>query len=217
MNSEKTVLFDLDGTLLKTLGDLTASTNAAMEKMGFATHTLDDVRRFVGNGIGLLIARSIPGGKENPKYEETLQVFREHYGAHCLDTTQPYPGVMEMLHQLQANGVKMGILSNKADFAVKSLCQRFFGPLVPVAVGERPGVRRKPAPDAVLACMEELKSDAAHTVYVGDSDVDIETARNAGLRCLSCTWGFRDRAFLLEHGATTLVDTPKALLEEILK
>ncbi|HIW14075.1 MAG TPA: HAD family hydrolase [Firmicutes bacterium] len=217
MNSEKTVLFDLDGTLLNTLGDLTASTNAAMEKMGFATHTLDDVRRFVGNGIGLLIARSIPGGKENPKYEETLQVFREHYGAHCLDTTQPYPGVMEMLHQLQANGVKMGILSNKADFAVKSLCQRFFGPLVPVAVGERPGVRRKPAPDAVLACMEELKSDAAHTVYVGDSDVDIETARNAGLRCLSCTWGFRDRAFLLEHGATTLVDTPKALLEEILK
>lgn len=217
MNSEKTVLFDLDGTLLNTLGNLTASTNAAMEKMGFATHTLDDVRRFVGNGIGLLIARSIPGGKENPKYEETLQVFREHYGAHCLDTTQPYPGVMEMLHQLQANGVKMGILSNKADFAVKSLCQRFFGPLVPVAVGERPGVRRKPAPDAVLACMEELKSDAAHTVYVGDSDVDIETARNAGLRCLSCTWGFRDRAFLLEHGATTLVDTPKALLEEILK
>lgn len=217
MNSEKTVLFDLDGTLLNTLRDLTASTNAAMEKMGFATHTLDDVRRFVGNGIGLLIARSIPGGKENPKYEETLQVFREHYGAHCLDTTQPYPGVMEMLHQLQANGVKMGILSNKADFAVKSLCQRFFGPLVPVAVGERPGVRRKPAPDAVLACMEELKSDAAHTVYVGDSDVDIETARNAGLRCLSCTWGFRDRAFLLEHGATTLVDTPKALLEEILK
>ncbi len=217
MNSEKTVLFDLDGTLLNTLGDLTASTNAAMEKMGFATHTLDDVRRFVGNGIGLLIARSIPGGKENPKYEETLQVFREHYGAHCLDTTQPYPGVMEMLHQLQANGVKMGILSNKADFAVKSLCQRFFGPLVPVAVGERPGVRRKPAPDAVLACMEELKSDAVHTVYVGDSDVDIETARNAGLRCLSCTWGFRDRAFLLEHGATTLVDTPKALLEEILK
>lgn len=217
MNSEKTVLFDLDGTLLNTLGDLTASTNAAMEKMGFPTHTLDDVRRFVGNGIGLLIARSIPGGKENPKYEETLQVFREHYGAHCLDTTQPYPGVMEMLHQLQANGVKMGILSNKADFAVKSLCQRFFGPLVPVAVGERPGVRRKPAPDAVLACMEELKSDAAHTVYVGDSDVDIETARNAGLRCLSCTWGFRDRAFLLEHGATTLVDTPKALLEEILK
>ena len=217
MNSEKTVLFDLDGTLLNTLGDLTASTNAAMEKMGFATHTLDDVRRFVGNGIGLLIARSIPGGKENPKYEETLQVFREHYGAHCLDTTQPYPGVMEMLHQLQANGVKMGILSNKADFAVKSLCQRFFGPLVPVAVGERPGVRRKPAPDAVLACMEELKSDAAHTVYVGDSDVDIETARNAGLRCLSFTWGFRDRAFLLEHGATTLVDTPKALLEEILK
>ncbi|MFR7478546.1 MAG: HAD family hydrolase [Acutalibacteraceae bacterium] len=217
MNSEKTVLFDLDGTLLNTLGDLTASTNAAMEKMGFATHTLDDVRRFVGNGIGLLIARSIPGGKENPKYEETLQVFREHYGAHCLDTTQPYPGVMEMLHQLQANGVKMGILSNKADFAVKSLCQRFFGPLVPVCVGERPSVRRKPAPDAVLACMEELKSDAAHTVYVGDSDVDIETARNAGLRCLSCTWGFRDRTFLLEHGATTLVDTPKALLEEILK
>ncbi len=217
MNKEKTVLFDLDGTLLDTLGDLTASTNAAMETMGFPTHTLDDVRRFVGNGIGLLIARAIPEGKENPKYEETLQAFREHYGAHCLDTTQPYPGIMEMLGELQANGVKMGILSNKADFAVKSLCQRFFGPLVPVCVGERPGVRRKPAPDAVITCMHELQSNAAHTVYVGDSDVDIETAHNAGLRCLSCTWGFRDRAFLLEHGATTLVDTPKDLLQEILK
>ena len=207
-----TVLFDLDGTLLDTLQDLTNSTNAAMEKMGFAPHTLDEVRRFVGNGIGNLIARSIPGGKENPRFAGTLEAFKEHYAKHCLDETRAYPGIMELLDILQKRGIRMGIISNKADFAVKSLCEKFFGQQIPVAVGEREGVRRKPAPDAVLAAMEELGSRPEGTLYVGDSDVDIDTARNAGIACVSCTWGFRDQTFLKEHGAENLIHQPQELL-----
>lgn len=198
----QTVIFDLDGTLLNTLEDLHAATNYALEQCGMPVRTLDEVRRFVGNGIRKLMIRAIPDGEANSRFEEAFAKFQEYYKVHCNDTTKPYPGVVELLEQLKQQGIKLAIVSNKADFGVKELQKIYFDGLIPVAIGERAGIRKKPAPDTVYQALEELEADGAQAVYVGDSDVDIQTAANAGLPCISVTWGFRDRAFLAEHGAT---------------
>ncbi len=206
-----TFVFDLDGTLLNTLTDLTIATNHALEKNGFEKRTEDQVRKAVGNGVGLLIERSIPNGRKNPKFDVTLADFKEYYGEHCRDNTMPYKGIKELLSGLSERGYKLAIVSNKVDFAVKELCADFF-PEVPVAIGESEGVRRKPAPDSVLAALKTLGSTSEKTVYVGDSDVDIQTAKNAGTSCISVTWGFRSAAFLNANGATALADSPEEIL-----
>ena len=209
-----TYIFDLDGTLLSTLGDLAASCNYALRTNGMPERTVDEVRQFVGNGVKKLMERAIPGGLDNPKFDKAYADFRQHYMQHNLDTTKPYDGVMTMLAELKRRGKKVAVVSNKFYAATQELCRHFFGDLVPVAIGEREDIRKKPAPDTVIEAMRQLGVTADGAVYIGDSDVDIETARNSGMPCISVLWGFRDRDFLVEHGATTLVERPEQIMEK---
>ena len=210
----KNYIFDLDGTLLNTLADLASSTNYALRQYGMPEHSVDDVRRFVGNGVGKLIERAIPDGLANLLYEDVRATFRKHYLIHSLDTTSPYPGIGELLHTLRSMGCNVAVVSNKFYNATVELCQHFFADTVEVAIGERENIRRKPAPDTVFEAMRQLGVTAEDTVYVGDSDVDVATARNSGIPCISVLWGFRDRDFLIEHGATTFVNTPEEILNK---
>lgn len=196
------VIFDLDGTLLDTLSDLTNSVNAMMNRYGLEQYTREQVRSFVGNGIRKLICRVLPGGEHHPRFQEIYEGFRQYYGAHCMDETEPYPGIPSLLDGLKKEGVRTAIVSNKADFAVKKLSRVYFGSLIGVAIGEKEGIRKKPAPDTVDQALEELGVDRTRAVYIGDSDVDLETARNAGMDVILVSWGFRSREFLLAHGAS---------------
>lgn len=209
-----TYIFDLDGTLLSSLADLAASCNYALRTNGMPERTLDEVRRFVGNGVKKLMERATPDGLQNPLFDKTLADFRQHYMKHNLDTTCPYEGVMPMLEELQRRGKKVAVVSNKFYAATQELCHHFFGDLVTVAIGEREDIRKKPAPDTVIEALRQLNATAKESVYIGDSDVDIDTARNAGMPCISVLWGFRDKDFLIEHGATTLVATPQEILKQ---
>lgn len=209
-----TYIFDLDGTLLSTLGDLAASCNYALRTNGMPERTIDEVRVFVGNGVKKLMERAVPNGEDNPAFEKTYSDFRKHYMVHNLDTTKPYDGVMDLLKELNSRGKKVAVVSNKFYAATKELCRHFFGNLVQVAIGEREDIRKKPAPDTVIEAMRQLGVTTEGAVYIGDSDVDIETARNSGMPCISVLWGFRDRDFLLQHGAKTLVDTPTDILSQ---
>ena len=211
MHKYKTYIFDLDGTLLSTLADLAASTNYALRTHHMPERSLDEVRRFVGNGVKKLMERAIPDGLNNPLFEETFATFRQHYMQHNLDTTQPYPGIMQLLEQLKAEDKNIAVVSNKFYAATRELCRHFFGALVPGAIGEREDIRKKPAPDTVIEALRELGVDKEGAVYIGDSDVDIMTAKNSGMPCVSVLWGFRDKEFLLEHGATTLISKPEEM------
>ena len=191
-----TVVFDLDGTLLDTLGDLAGSVNYALRKHGLPECSLQEVRSFLGNDIVRLMQGAVKNAVQGEAFEEVFQTFRSHYLEHCLDTTQPYPGILPMMEKLREAGVKMAIVSNKLHPAVQELSRRFFAELVTSAVGESETVRRKPNPDGVLRALKEMGSRPEEAVYVGDSEVDWETARNAGLRCALVCWGFRDEEFL---------------------
>ena len=207
------VIFDLDGTLLNTLYDLTDAVNWALEKYGQPTRSMEEVRSFVGNGLRNLMLQAVPDGDENPVFEELFEFFREYYKNHCNIKTAPYDGVLELMKELKARGVKMAIVSNKIDSGVKELNANHFGEFIEVAIGEREGIGRKPAPDSVNEALRILNVDKEHAVYVGDSDVDIQTAKNAEVRCISVSWGFRDEAFLMENGAGIMIDRPLELLE----
>ena len=212
--SYQTYIFDLDGTLLDTLGDLAASVNYAMRTHGMPEHSVDEVCRFVGNGVRRLMERAVPGGAAHPAFEAAFATFRRHYMEHSLDTTRPYKGIPEMLQELKRRGRHTAVVSNKFDAATKELCRHFFPDTIDVAVGEHEaeGIRKKPAPDTVLQALSQLGVGQEGAVYVGDSDVDIQTARNSGLPCVSVLWGFRNREFLLAHGAETFVSQPSELL-----
>ena len=214
MNSFSTYIFDLDGTLLDTLGDLAASVNYALRTHGMPEHSVDDVRRFVGNGVRKLMERAVPDGADNPRFDAAFATFRQHYMAHSLDTTRPYEGIPETLATLKARGCHLAVVSNKMMAATQELCRHFFPDTIEVAIGEdeAAGIRRKPAPDTVFAALKALGVGKENAVYVGDSDVDIQTACNAGLPCISVLWGFRDRDFLLQNGAETFISTPSELL-----
>ena len=214
MNSFSTYIFDLDGTLLDTLGDLAASVNYALRTHGMPEHSVDDVRRFVGNGVRKLMERAVPDGADNPRFDAAFATFRQHYMAHSLDTTRPYEGIPEALEALKARGCHLAVVSNKMMAATQELCRHFFPDTIEVAIGEdeAAGIRRKPAPDTVFAALKALGVGKENAVYVGDSDVDIQTARNAGIPCISVLWGFRDRDFLLRNGAETFISTPSELL-----
>ncbi|MDY4541198.1 MAG: HAD-IA family hydrolase [Candidatus Ventricola sp.] len=211
----KAVIWDLDGTLLNTLDDLAASVNAALAMNGMPLRSTEEVRAFVGNGIRNLMIRAVPGGEANPAFDKALEDFIRHYGAHSRDRTRPYDGILEMLDRLSAAGVKHAIVSNKIDFAVKALSRAYFGERMCAAIGDDPSRARKPAPDSVLAAMREMGVTAQETVYVGDSDVDVLTARNAGVPCVAVLWGFRDEACLRAAGAGRLARTPDELREII--
>jgi len=209
-----TYIFDLDGTLLDTLGDLAASVNYALRMHGMPEHTIDDVRHFVGNGVRLLMERAIPDGEQNPDFEATFATFRQHYMEHSLDTTRPYEGISDALKALKAQGCRLAVVSNKMMAATQELCQHFFPDTIEVAIGENEaaGIRKKPAPDTVYAALRMLNVGQKNAVYVGDSDVDVETAKNSGLPCISVLWGFRDKEFLIRHGAKTFISAPSELL-----
>lgn len=200
----QTVIFDMDGTILETLEDMWDSVNVTMDNMGYPHRSLEEVRSFVGNGAAKLIERCVPGGGEDPGLGEALDFYRRYYDAHARIKTAPYPGVPELLRALRGEGVGIAVVSNKPDEAVTQLAEHHFPGLFPVAIGQRPGAAPKPAPDAVFEAMERLGAERASTVYVGDSDVDLATAQNAGLACIGVTWGFRGENFLVEHGAKTL-------------
>ena len=209
--SYDTYIFDLDGTLLDTLQDLAASVNYALRQHHMPEHSIDDVRRFVGNGVRRLMERAIPEGAANPAFEAAFATFRKYYMEHSLDTTRPYDGIPELIHELKKRGCQMAVVSNKMMAATQELVHHFF-PESEVAIGEdeAAGIRKKPAPDTVFVALKQLGEGSA--VYVGDSDVDLATARNSGLPCISVLWGFRDRDFLLAHGATTFVEQPLDIL-----
>lgn len=195
------VLFDLDGTLLDTLGDLTTAMNRTLTRHGLPERTRQQMRAALGNGARRLMELSVPAGTDGALFETLLAEYNADYAAHCRIETAPYPGVDALLRQLHAQGRKLAIVSNKPDEAVRALRAEFFADTVPIAVGEKQGIRRKPAPDTLLTAMAQLGAERTSTVYVGDSEVDIATARAAGLPCISVLWGFRDRDLLEQAGA----------------
>ncbi len=209
-----TVIFDMDGTVLYTLDDLKTATNVILRQYGYPERSLDEVRQFVGNGIRKTIERAVPADvAENQELIDLMFTdFQKYYDVHCLDETRPYDGILELMDTLKAKGYKMAIVSNKVDTAVKELNQHFFGDRVPVAIGEKPGVKKKPAPDTVFAALEELGSTKEESVYIGDSDVDFNTALNSDMPCISVLWGFRDRDFLERMGASTFAQKPEDIL-----
>ncbi len=215
MKRKKAILFDLDGTLLNTLDDLADSFNAVMLAHNLPTRTRDEVCSFVGNGVAKLMERGIPDGQSHPLYETCLMEFKAHYADHMEDKTAPYEGVLPLLEALQKEGYLLGIVSNKFDLAVKGLSKKYFGDLIAVAIGESATVRKKPASDTVLTALKELGCQPEEAIYVGDSDVDIQTAANAGLPCISVTWGFRDEIFLKQHGAVYFAHQANDVIKQI--
>ena len=207
-----TYIFDLDGTLLNTLDDLWASVNYALAQNHYPERSKAEVRSFLGNGVVVLLSKSLPEGSSKEAIEHVLSTFRPYYVTHATDTTCPYDGVVEMLRRLKESGKKIAIVSNKPDAAVQELYECFFKDVVDIAIGECQELRRKPAPDMVMKAMKQLGSDKLSSVYVGDSEVDMLTAKNSGLPCISVSWGFRDREFLIAHGAEILIDTPAEIL-----
>lgn len=214
---KKAVIFDLDGTLLNTLDDLADSTNYALSKFGYPTRTIDEVRQFVGNGVAKLIERAIPEGKNNPNFEKCLNIFKENYAQNMYNKTAPYNGIIEMLSNLKSKGIKIAVVSNKFDLAVKELCKKYFEEFIDFAAGENEaqGIKKKPAPDTVISVLNEFNFAPEDAVYVGDSDVDIMTAKNSKMPCISVTWGFRDEKFLLENGATILINAPSEIYNHL--
>lgn len=214
---KKAVIFDLDGTLLNTLDDLADSTNYALSRFGYPTRTIEEVRQFVGNGVAKLIERAIPEGKNNPNFEKCLAIFKENYAQNMYNKTAPYNGIIEMLSNLKSKGIKIAVVSNKFDLAVKELCKKYFEGVIDFAAGENEaqGIKKKPAPDTVISVLNEFNFAPEDAVYVGDSDVDIMTAKNSKMPCISVTWGFRDEKFLLENGATVLINAPSEIYNHL--
>lgn len=208
---KKFVIFDLDGTLLNTLEDLKDSTNFALHEFAYPKRTLDEVRSFLGNGVQKLIERAVP--KDCQNVEECLKCFKNHYSENMYNKTAPYEGIVEVLKELREKGLKIGVVSNKFDAAVKELCEKYFDGLIDVAIGQSDEVAKKPAPDGVLKAMEILGAEKEFTIYVGDSDVDVQTAKNANLPCIGVTWGFRDRENLF--GADFIIEKPCDIINVI--
>lgn len=213
MKKYDTVIFDMDGTLLDTLDDISDSLNHVLATYAFPCLKTSEVRSFVGNGAAELMKLAVPGGSSNPQYGSCLNDYCNHYQENLQNKTCVYKGIMSLLGQLSEGGYKIAIVSNKPDKAVKELAALHFGEYVKVSIGETEGVSRKPAPDTVLRAIEELGSIAGKTVYVGDSEVDVETAKNCGIMCVGVTWGFRDREVLEQNGADYIIDRTQELLE----
>lgn len=209
------IIFDLDGTLLNTVKDLHTALNFALKQHNFPLKTEAETVALLGNGIDILVAGAIKDGKNNPKFAETYQTFREYYTAHLNDYTKPYDGIIELLTELKSRNVKMGIVSNKFDEGVKELAHKYFNGLISHAVGTSETIKKKPSPDAVYALIKELNAENETNYYVGDSDVDINTANNANIPCISVSWGFFSRQKLESINAKIIIDTPKELLDII--
>lgn len=210
-----TVIFDLDGTLLNTLDDLTDSVNFALGEMGYPPHTADEVRMMVGNSVIYLIEKALPDGTDKEIFDKTLALFESHYQTNMRNKTVPYDGVMQMLDKLSTAGYKLAVVSNKPDVFTKELVSELFGDYIPLAIGRSETIARKPAPDMLELAMAQLGSDHESTVYVGDSEVDVKTSINAGVDCVGCLWGFRDRETLETAGAEYIISSTDELVNLI--
>ena len=212
----KAVIFDLDGTLLDTLDDLWDSVNHTMDVFSYPKRTRDEVRRFVGNGVDRLIELCLPGGADDPYRNEAIAEYRRYYKDHSEIKTKPYDGVVELIAKLISDGVKVAVVSNKIHLSTVELCKKYF-PEIENVCGEREaeGIRKKPYPDTVIKSAEDMGVDTGECVYVGDSEVDIETAKNAGMDCISVLWGFRDREYLESMGGTVFACDADELYEAI--
>lgn len=207
------VIFDLDGTLLNTLGDLRAATNHALEVRGLPPHSMEEIRQFIGNGIRLLICRAMPEGTPEAEIDAALDDFKAYYAAHIHDRTVPYDGIPQLLTALRKRGIKVAVLSNKIDSALQQLIEYFFPGKTDVVFGEHVGVPRKPDPTSCRMVMQQLGVQPEQVLYVGDSGTDMQTAKNAGLYAVGVTWGFRSKEVLLEYGADILVHRPEQILQ----
>jgi phosphoglycolate phosphatase len=208
-----TIIFDMDGTLLNTLEDLTDSVNYALQICGYTERTLDEIRCFVGNGVRVLINQAVPARTSEEDVVNCLTIYRKHYSENMQHKTRPYDGINELLKSLKEKDIKLAIVSNKYDSAVKALCKDYFQDYIQIAIGESPEIAKKPAPDSVFTALEQLGAVKEKALYVGDSEVDVQTARNAGLACIGVTWGFRDREVLAAEGADIIIDRPQELLD----
>ncbi|MBR5361028.1 MAG: HAD-IA family hydrolase [Lachnospiraceae bacterium] len=208
-------VFDMDGTILNTLDDLTDATNHALRTFGYPEHSIEEVRFFVGNGIAKLIERATPEGTSEEERAKVRAEFMDYYKIHSADKTGPYTGINDLLKKLRAAGVKTAVVSNKPDVAVRELVKTYYDGLFDAAVGDMEGQAVKPAPDMCLKVFKELGMGPEKAVYIGDSDTDIMTARNAGLDEILVSWGFRGREFLTEHGAKNICDTPDEVYDVI--
>ena len=207
------IVFDMDGTILDTLEDLKNSMNHTLRLHNMPERTLDEIRSFVGNGIRKLIERAVVSGTCDTKIEIIHKDFMKHYEVHCADFTRPYDGINDLIQELRNRGYKTAVVSNKAHDAVLDLCDQYFPHLFDIAIGERPEIAKKPAPDMVNLALEQLQISKEKAVYIGDSDVDVATARNSNLDMIAVDWGFRTREFLIEQGATIIVSKPGEILE----
>ena len=211
------VLFDMDVTVLDTLDDLCDSINHSLAEFSLPQVSREHVRQCLGNGAAFLVSHSIPAGSSPELEADVLAFYKPWYDAHCLIKTAPYEGILPMMQSLKEQGLRLAIISNKPNRAVQELSDAFFPGLLELSVGESPSVRRKPAPDTVLTAASQIGLSVDQCVYVGDSEVDLQTARNAGMDCISVTWGFRDEAQLIEAGASVLVRTPEELESLLLR
>lgn len=210
-----TVIFDLDGTLLNTLDDLTDSVNFALGEMGYPPHTADEVRMMVGNSVIYLIEQALPKGTDKVTFDRCLATFEAHYKTNMRNKTAPYDGVMQMLDKLSTAGYKLAVVSNKPDVFTKELVSELFGQYISIAIGRSEDMPRKPAPDTVWHALDLLQSRRENAVYVGDSEVDVLTAKNSGMPCVGCLWGFRDRETLESAGAEYIISSPDELVNLI--
>lgn len=214
-------IFDMDGTILNTIDDLADSLNVILERYSMPLHTVDQVRFMVGNGIPKLIERAIPNGRNNPKFDEILKEYIAYYEEHSAIKTRPYDGIVETVKALRKSGVKIAVNTNKVEAAALDLVAKYFPDCFDIVSGSRPGLPPKPAPDGVYEILKRAgidgKSQGQKAVFIGDSDVDLQTGINAGLDVIGVDWGFRGKAFLLEHGATedNIVMTADELVEKI--
>lgn len=208
---KNTVIFDLDGTILNTLDDLTDAVNFAMTAHGFPTHSAEKVKSFVGNGIEMLIKRSVPQNCSDELFKACFRDFCRYYEEHMNDKTAGYDGIAELLSELQKAGFMTAVVTNKADFAAQALCKKIFGDLITVTVGANDNIRHKPYPDGTLKVLETLGVKAENAYFVGDSDVDVKTAENAGIDFIGVLWGFRDKAVLETAGATVFAKNTQEL------
>lgn len=208
-----TYIFDLDGTILDTLDDLSNAVNFAMRSKGYPERTVDEVRNFIGNGIRVLIKRAVPQDTGDEDYEQALELFTKYYLEHIADYTKPYDGIVDVINSLRKSGCKVAVVSNKAHFAAQAVVKDFFGDIFDTVVGKKDEFPSKPEPDSLLYTIKSLGADKEKCIYIGDSDVDVLTAHNAGLPCIGVTWGNRDEDVLVKSGAEYIARTPSDILK----
>lgn len=214
---DKVLIFDLDGTLLNTIEDLVDSVNYMLDIFNYSQKTIDQVKNSIGDGVYKLIERVIPDGIKNNNFRECVDIFKKHYAKNMFNKTKAYDGILELLKISKNKGYYIAVASNKFDLAVKDLCNRYFPEVIDIALGENieKGRNKKPSPDIIYKIIEKLQISKENAIYIGDSEVDIQTAKNAKIMCISVSWGYKSGDYLIQHGANNVINKPADLLKYI--